>query len=486
MIFSRTQMACGISFLCLFLGASKAVAQDQKPDTDAQQPQPQQPQQPLDPAGTGNTAGVTPYSKEDPGVDPDTRPLSGFQKLSLGTSQANHSFLLPSFTVVGQAQSDPSGQSGGDSVSESVTLTGRLALSRVTSVSSLTLDYLAGASFSSGTGQGTSGIQSLDFSDTFHRGRWSLLAGDEFMYLSQSPFGFGGLGGLGGYGVPLGNGGTGAGTGSGLDGQSPNQTIFTNGNRISDAVLGQADYSLTHRSSLTFGVNYGFLKYIGTELNNNSTLAADVGYNYLLSRKDTMSISFNYGRFMFGNSSPSFESEGLQFGYGRRITNRVSFQIGAGPQFQMFTLPLKGPTTIVSWALSTSANYTRGSFNASASYSHGLSGGSGVLNGAESDAVSGSVSKAFNRDWNGSGGFGFSKNKALEQTNANPISPTTWFFSARANRRFFSNGSLFISYGLSKQSSLAGVCTLSACQIASTTQYGSVGYTWSLHQIVLE
>src|SRR5271168_4500819 len=100
MILSRTQMVCGISLLCCFLGVSEGAAQEQK--TDSQQPQ--QPQQPLDPAGAGNTssaAGITPYSKEDPGVDPDTRPLSGFQKLSLGTSQAYHSFLLPSFTVVG-------------------------------------------------------------------------------------------------------------------------------------------------------------------------------------------------------------------------------------------------------------------------------------------------------------------------------------------------------------------------------------------------
>jgi hypothetical protein len=428
------------------------------------------------------------YSKEDPSVDPDTRPLAGFQKLSLGTSQTDHSFLLPSFTVVGQAQSNPysSGQANSMSITGSATITGRLALSRTTSVSNLTLDYLAGASFSGDSQQGTSGIQSLDFSDTFHRNRWSLLVGEELIYLSQSPFGFGGLGGLNGYGVPLGNGGVG--TGSGLGGQSPDQTIFTQGARVSNAVLGQADYALTHRSSLTFGANYGFLKYIGAGLSNNSTLAFQSGYNYLLNRKDTLSVSFNYGRFMFANSTPSFQSYGLLFGYGHRITSRLSFQVGAGPQFQLFTLPLKGPTTLVSWALSTSANYSRGSLNASASYSHALSGGSGVLSGAETDSISGSLSRAFNRDWNGSAGFGYSENRALQQTtaNASAISPHSWFFSARANRRFFANGSLFISYGLSKQSSLAGVCTLPACQIGMTTQYGSVGYTWALRRIILE
>lgn len=469
---------------CLIFGVSAGMAQDPKTD-------PQQPQQPITPAGandSANSGAVVPYSKEEPSAEPDTRPLAGFQKLSLGTNQADHSFLLPSFSVVGQVQSNPylSGQVSNTNVTGSGSITGRLALNRITSVSSLSLDYLTGASFSGDSGQGTSGIQSLDFSDTFHRGRWSLLVGDQLMYLSQSPFGFGGLGGLNGYGVPLGNGGVG--TGSGLDGVSPDQTILTNGARISNGVVGQTDYALSHRSSLTIGANYGVLKYIGDGFNNNSTVSFQSGYNYQLNRKDTVTVAYHYGRFMFANGTPGFQNHSIEFGYARRITGRLSFQIAAGPDIQMYAAPLKGSSELLSWTLSSSLNYSHGSFGAGLNYSHAVNAGSGVLNGAESDTVAGTLSQALNRDWNGSLGFGFSKNRALQQTtaNANSISPQVWFFSARVSRRFFANGNLFLNYSLSKQSSLASICTLPACQVGAMTHTGSIGYTWGLRRIILE
>jgi hypothetical protein len=473
--------------------SSTCTAQDPKTDpppptkTDAQQPQ-----QPLSATGVRDSTSVeavVPYSNAEPDSIPDTRPLSGFQQLSLGTSNANHSFLLPSFTAVAQVQSNPytSGQYSGSSLSESGTLSGRLALNHITQSTSLTLDYLAGASFASGGGDGTSGIQSLDFSDTFHRGRWSLTAGDELMYLSQSPFGFGGLGGLNGYGVPLGNGGVGV--GSGLGGSAPDQTVLVDGAaRLSNGVLGQADYALTHRSSLTFGADYGFLKFFSNGFFNNSTLAIQGGYNYALSRQDSFSISYHYGRFMFANATPGFQNQGVSFGYARRVTSRISFQVGAGPEFQSFTLPLKGPSNLISWGLSSSLTYARGGLGAGISYSHALSGGSGVLGGAESDTVTANINQAINHDWSGSLSGGFSKNRALQQTtvNAGSISPEVWYFSARASRHFFANGSLFVNYGLSKQTGLTAICPLPSCQVGTITHTGSIGYTWGLRQIVLE
>jgi hypothetical protein len=359
-------------------------------------------------------------------------------------------------------------------------------LSRSTLASTLTLDYLAGASFSNDQRQGTSGIQSLDFSDTIHHGRWSFMVGDQFTYLSESPFGFGGLGGLNGYGVPLGNGGVGA--GSGLDGQSPNQSILVNGARASNAVLGQGDYGLTHRSSLTIGVNYGFLDYFTGGFSNDSSVTVTAGYNYQMNRKDSLSISYLYDRFMFSQSNLDFSSHVIKFGYARRVTNRVSFQIAAGPQIQLFNAALQGPQTLVGWTLSSSAVYSRGSFGADVDYVHALTGGSGIFFGAETHTVSGTLNKTYSHDWNSSVGFGYSMNKALQQTNVNAdsIAPQSWFFFARLNRRIFANSSLFFSYQLTEQSALTGACTPPACRSTATSQMGSIGYTWGLRRIILD
>jgi hypothetical protein len=469
------------------------AAQEPKTDAPPAASEAPQPQQPLTAAGikdSKSVEAVVPYSNPAPGVTADSRPLSGFQNFSLGTNSATHSFLLPSFTVLGQVASNPfsTSQNSGTNISGSGTITGRLALNRVSSANTLTLDYLAGASFASGEGQGTSGIQSLDFSDSISHGRWSLAAGDALVYTSQSPFGFGGLGGLNGYGIPLGNGGVGVGSGAG-SGTGPDQSILLDGaGRLSNGVFGQGDYALTHRSSITAGANYGVLKFFTNGLFNNSIVTAQSGYNYALSPQSSVSISYHYSRIMFSNGSPGFQDQGVSLGYGRRIASRLGFRVSAGPDIQSFTAPLKGPSTLVSWALSTSLDYSRGKLGLGGGYSHSVTGGSGVLGGAETDSFSGSSSFAFNRDWSASISGGYSKNRALEQTtlNASSIAPQAWFFSARASRHLFANSSVFISYGLTRQSSLSGICSQPACQVATTIHTGSIGYTWGLRQIILE
>jgi hypothetical protein len=481
--------------LVAWVAASVPVLQAQEPKTDATPTTTEapQPQQPLTAAGikdSKSVEAVVPYSNPDPDVTPDTRPLSGFQKFSLGTSSATHSFLLPSFTVVGQMISSPysSGVNSGTNLSGSGTVTGRLALNRITSMTALTLDYLAGATFASGNGQGTSGIQSLDFSDSISHGRWSLAGGDALVYSSESPFGFGGLGGLNSYGIPLGSGGVGVGSGVGGS-LGPDQSVFLNGaGRLSEGVFGQADYAWSHRSSLTVGGSYGMLKFFTNGLLNNSDFTMQGGYNYALSPQSSVSTSYHYSRFMFASSAPGFQTQGASVSYGRRVAGRLGLRIGAGPEIQSFTTPLKGPSTVVSWALSSSVDYARGKLGGGLSYSHSVTGGSGVLGGAETDSVSGSSGLAFNRDWSTSFSGGYSRNRALEQTtqNAQSIAPESWFFSVRASRHLFANSSLFINYGITRQSSLGSICTQPACQVSTTVHTGSIGYTWGLRQIILE
>ncbi|HXN53044.1 MAG TPA: hypothetical protein VN943_14025 [Candidatus Acidoferrum sp.] len=421
---------------------------------------------------------------------PDTRPPAGAQDLSLGT-HTSHSFLLPSFGVITQAQANPNafGQTNAPAWISMSFISGRIGVNKISGRSELLLDYLAGGGFSSYSNEGNSVIQSLDVSETLHWGRWSQMFGDQFTDLPASSFGFGGFGGLNSFGVPLGAVGLAPGFRQDI---LPNQSIMTNGaRRISNTAIAQTTYALGYRSSLSFVGAYSQLHFLDGGLQDSNGASFRGGYNYLLSPKNSMSVSYGFGRLRLSNSPQGIDDHNVQASFARRITGRLAFQVGAGPDIQIVRGPIAGPSTIVTWVASAGLiggnQFQFRHMQVGLNYSHFLNGGSGILAGAQTDMVSGQLSRTLGR-W-GIGAFvGYSRNESLQQTilNANRISPQGWFAGAQASRHFARYGSLFFSYNASKQSSLAAVCSLPACRTNGLIQTISIGYNWGLRPIVLE
>jgi hypothetical protein len=364
---------------------------------------------------------------------------------------------------------------------------GRLALSRSSGRSSLSLDYMTGGSFSTDSNQGNFGIQNLHFSDMIHWGRWSTMFGDQLSYTPQSPFGFAGLGSLNNLGVGLGNV---VGTNSDFRNNFlPGQSILITGSpQISNAVIVEADYALSHRASLTFAGSYGLLDFVNAGFQNSSNASFQGGYNYLLDRKNSIAVFYRFNTTMFSGHSQGIQDHSVQLSYARRITGRLSFQVGGGPDELIYKSPLAGPSTVTSWTASSSLSFRYRHLGTGFSYDHSVTGGSGLFAGARTDLFSGYLSHAINRDWEGSVSSGYSRNHALQQTtpNANSTSPQSWFATAQVSRHFVRYGSLFITYSASGQSSLASICTLTACRVSSLSSTVSIGYNWGLRPIVLE
>ena len=415
---------------------------------------------------------------------PDTRPLAGIQNLSLGSQSNSHSFLLPSFGVTSAIQFVPDNNGAGNSSPITTTyLSGRLGLNKISSRSELLVDYLAAGGFSSYSGNGNSVIQSLDFSESIRGGRWTQTFGDQFTYLPGSSFNFGGVGGLGGFGINLGSVGTTPGFRQDL---LPNQSIITNGSdRISNAVMTQTGYALGYRSSLSFFGGYGTLHFLNGGLQNSSNVNAGAGYNYLLSPLNSLSVSYGYSRFMFSNLSNTAESHSVMLSFARRITGRLSFQAGAGPDIQVYGAPVVGSGTVLSWSLSSGLNYQLQRWQMGFAYSHALSGGSGVLTGAETDLFSGHAGRSFG-GWQGGISAGYARNHAIQQLSASNAISQGWFAGAQASRGSARFGSISIGYNVSRQSGLGAVCGLAACASSGLTQTVSVSYNWGFRPIVLE
>ena len=180
-------------------------------------------------------------------------------------------------------------------------------------------------------------------------------------------------------------------------------------------------------------------------------------------------------------------NHGATFSYSRRVTGRMSFQVGTGPQFQVFQEPGSADQTAINWTLQTGLSYEAGRTNLGASFSHSQTGGSGLFIGAETDTITGSANRRLNRSWAGSMSVGYARNQTLKQTTptGNSANPETWFATAQVSRQFFRYSSISFSYGFSHQSSLSGFCTLSVCGASTNSHFVTVGYTWGLRPLVL-
>jgi hypothetical protein len=417
--------------------------------------------------------------------------VAGAQELTLGSSGSVRDFLLPSFSIVTQAGTNPftSGSTPHPDPLSSSFLAGRLGLNEVSGRSQLLLDYVAGASFSNDPTLGNSLIQGLDVSETIRSGRSSVLFADHFSYLSSSPFGFGGLGGLKNLGVGLGNG---VGSSPGISSSfAPSDSIYLSGlPRANNAALGQVTYELSHRSSVNVVASYGILDYLNSPLENANVYSFQGGYGYLLSRLNSISVFYRFDDFSFSNlpHTAGIHDHRAQAAFARRITGRLSWQIGGGPSIQHYQNPRSGSATVIGPNVFTGLAYRLRYTGFGFSYSHGLTNGSGVLPGALTDSLSGRVTRTFGKNWDSAIEGGYSRNEALLQTSSatGSTNPSTWFTTARISRLFVGYGAFSVAYSAAGQSSLSSICTLPSCKISSLTQTVSLGYTWALRPVHLE
>src|ERR1700722_1903335 len=352
-------------------------------------------------------------------LGPDNRPLTGIQELSLGVPLDRHSYWQPHAEIdfTGDSEAPQSGGTGGWSTW--TTVVGGVDLHRFSGQSELTFEYLGGGVFSNNGSAGNGVLQDANFDAAFSFRRWTLTLIDELRYTPELAFGNVGFGGIASLlpvqtSLPFGD----------------TQTILSAlGQRLSNATGAQADLKLSRKSSLTFSGGYSELYFFDQDLLNSTAIYVQGGYNHQLGRTDTLGVSYVYNGIRYSNFSQSIDSHSGLLSYGRRITGRLAFQIAAGPQFAHFATGLScitgvggspcGSSSQLLWALNTSLNYQLQKTGISATYAHGVVGGSGVLAGAIGDSVLGTVSRQISRTFNGEADLGYSRNKGLAVAFAN-------------------------------------------------------------------
>ena len=421
-------------------------------------------------------------------VLPDTRPLTGAQEFSIGTVPARHSYWAPGFRFANFWGSNPAGATrAGQWVSTSY-FVGTLSLRKNWIRSSLAMNYSGGGSFSTAESASelTGSFHQLGLVQQFDWQRWKLSLIDQFSYSTSTSFGFGG-------GTNIDLPGIGGALGGNLPGLQNNyvpvQSIFGSiGPRYSNGGVAQVEYLLTKRSSLVVSGSYGILRF--TEPKNidvNNTIFSG-GYNYQISGKDYIGVVYHFSDYRYLGSPQALADHSAQFAYGRKLTGRIGLQLFGGPEITVFRRPIVNETQRIGGAGGAALAYSLSRGQIGINYSHGLTGGSGLLVGSTSDQVQLQGSRQLSRRYTGQFGFGYARNKSLESSKSIIPGQTFngYFTNVGLNHPMGRNANLNVGYTLQKQTADATFCVTAACGTSYTQHRISIGFDWHTRPYVIE
>lgn len=409
----------------------------------------------------------------------NNRPLSGVQEPTLGPNLGARNFLVPSISVTSQLATNSTGSGYARPTAFSYLL-GTLDLNRVSDRSELLLHYGGGGMFSSYL---NSAIQDLEFSYGYRWRRWSLLVGDQVSLLSESSFGFGGVGGL-----AFLNGGSLFGAGPFLNPSlNPNQTIPTIlVPRLSNTAVGQIEYALSPRSSWTASSSYGMLNFLGAGFINSADGTFQTGYNYSLSPQSSVAVIYRFDAFRFTHLPQKIEDHLVQFGYARYVTGRMSIRLAAGPSMEMLRGVLTGFGNRLSWALDSSVGYQLDDTTLLLTYDHLVTGGSGVLVGATTSQLEATLERKLTPRWQGSASLGYATNRSLllTTTNLGKQEFNSWYVAVRFNHQLRPGTAFFVGYGARRQAINAAACATLNCGTSLVGHEVSVGFNFGLRPVL--
>ena len=435
------------------------------------------------PGGTDQDANAPPDA-----VMPDTRPLTGAQEFSVGTEPARHSYWAPGFRFANFWQSNPVGAGPGNDWASTSYLVGTLSVRQNWIHSSLAANYSGGGTFSTASSASNlnGGYQQLGLVQEFDWNRVKLSLLDQFSYTTSSTFGFGG-------GTNIDLPGIGGMLGSDLPGLQnnyvPNQSVFGSlGTRYSNGGVVQMEYLFSRRSSVVVSGSYGILRFTQSGNIDVNDAIVSTGYNYLITSKDHIGVVYHFSNYRFLGDPQAFSDHSAQFAYGRKLTGRLGLQLFGGPEITVFRIPLGNETQRVGGAGGVAMAYEFSQSNIGLSYSHGVTGGSGLLVGSSSDQIQFQAARQLARTFRGQTGFGFARNKSLESGNSLIPGQTydTYYVNAGVNHVLGRFMNMNIGYTFQKQTAGLQFCPTTACGTTYTQHQFSIGFDWHTRPYVIE
>jgi hypothetical protein len=352
------------------------------------------------------------------------------------------------------------GYYGSGQVTTSTALSGDVAYTSKATTRPFSLTFAGGVILPNQQGQDFSSFWNVSASQGYIARHWIFNLSDSFNFLPQSPTtGLSGIPGVGDLGsIPV---------------QGPVQgpaggILSAAGNRYVNSLTGSVERQISHATSISGSASWSVLNFLDKNATtsglDSTQISGTVAINQRLDSRSSASLDAVYSTFSYsgtvfinGFAQPDIETRGLNLSYQRLLSKSLSVSISAGPQWVSSSNSAVIPSNL-NVAASGGATYSRGLTNVSVSYSRGVSAGSGVLSGALSDSVYGSLGHTYGRKWVASLTTGYSHSSGLTQLaagNSVPVNLTfdTVFGGAQVRRGFGPHFSGYASYTVQNQSS---------------------------------
>jgi hypothetical protein len=280
--------------------------------------------------------------------------------------------------------------------------------------------------------------------------------------------------------------------------------------------------SLSPKASLTATVGYGFIHFLQNEPGTttvtgtttpfigDSQISGELGYSRILGPHDQGAVVYGYQGFQF-STGVTVHANLVQLMWGHRISGRMDFLIGAGPQFTevnhlliplgvLVTPPPRGCENVIATTECSTNDLRIAAAGRArlryqfpkaalyASYEHYLTSGSGFFAGAETDVASLGATRPLGRIWSVATDLGYSRNSRVEpQTCSGPSCPGVpaniyqyGFAGVSLHRMFGRNFHVFASYQFNELFFDNSFCGgVSNCNRTSERQVGSIGLDWT-------
>lgn len=170
--------------------------------------------------------------------------------------------------------------------------------------------------------------------------------------------------------------------------------------------------------------------------------------------------------------------------FGRRIRQRMVFQLSAGPQeilLRNFVPPIN---PIWTWNLTSSLMYQLRRTTYSLMYMHGTTNGSGVFFSATTDMVTATASRQLSAFWTASATAGYDSNQNLASIPGQTGLFNGWFVGLNASRPIGPHFLTSFFYGAQKQIGTGG-CPVANCANGYLWQTFGGTLTWHPRPIAL-
>ena len=468
-------------------------------------------------------------------------PISAIDQPSLEPHAAPESFVLVGLHFSESADSNVGDTLGGSSIGAVTRGMGSVTLQKLWKNYALATDYIGGVVYYDQNGIGLQQLHQFDIDNRINWKRGQLAIRDSFSYLPEGNFGFSAYGGSGAYNSGLGSLGSGMLGAAAFGGQT---SAFTGGSgtvsvgqvpRLTNLALADIIENLTPKSSVTLSAGYGVAHFYGA-LNSpvtgtsqnisfigSSEETVQFGYDRTLNPKDQIALSYGYQGFDFSVAGTSMHSHVVQVMYGLRVSGRMDFTIGAGPQFThidntatvctffgiVVAVPLNQCIAFpfspvvehqnannIGVAGRVSLRYRFPKTTVGLGYERFNTNGSGLFAGSRSDIIGFNVQRPLSRIWELFSDVGYSRNTRLQLAGASVDANRFSYIYAGVglHRQFGRSLRGFVSYQFNNMSfdtacpvpPTASGPPAAACSNNSQRHVASIGLDWTPRPIRLD